>query len=267
VILFVKNFSVRKNISMLIMLVCGQGYANANNALYVATSNDVAKRIQLEVVSNNAANTNTIGYEQDSVIFQPVIHKESKKKKDAFVRPKGNYRTGNPGSLRDTGRALDVAVIGEGYFRVLTPRGPRYTLAGSGFVDANSTLVTGDGHPFASRDGQPILFPEQYSVVEVKSDGTVYADAQELGVIGIYSFAPGTELAKEGASMYFANKPGVLVDDTEATVASGVLRASNVNSTQTLTQVIELQRSAESSQELVKNISALERNTIAKMMK
>jgi flagellar basal body rod protein FlgG len=252
---------------MLIMLFLGHEYTSANNALYIATSNDVAKRIQLEVVSNNAANTNTIGYEQDSVIFQPIIHKESKKKKDAFVRPKGNYRTGNPGSLRDTGRPLDMAIIGEGYFRILTPRGPRYSLAGSGFVDANSTLVSGDGYPFASRDGQPILFPEQYSVVEIKPDGTVYADTQELGVVGIYSFAPGTELAKEGASLYSANNPGILLDDNESTVASGVLRASNVNSTQTLTQVIELQRSTESSQELVKNISSLERNAIAKMMK
>lgn len=249
------------------MLFFGHEYANANNALYIATSNDVAKKIQLEVVSNNAANSNTIGYEQDSVIFQPIIHKESKKKKDAFVRPKGNYRTGNPGSLKATGRALDMAVVGEGYFRVITPRGPRYTLAGSGLVDANNTLVTGDGYPFASRDGQPILFPEEYSVVEIKNDGTVYADAQELGIIGVYNFAPGTELAKEGASLYSANRPGVLLDDAEVTVASGVLRASNVNSTQTLTQVIELQRSAESSQELVKNISSLERNAIAKMMK
>ncbi len=263
----IKNGNVIRNIFVGAMILLGQECAIANNALYIATSNDVAKRIQLEVVSNNAANTNTIGYEQDSVIFKPIIHKESKKKKDAFVIPKGNYRTGDPGALRSTGRPLDMAIIGQGYFRVLTNRGVRYTLAGNAFVDSNNTLVNAEGYAFASRDGQPILFPENYTVIEVKSDGTIYADNQEVGVIGIYDFVPGTEMSKEGGSLYSASKPGYLLDDNISTVAGGVLRSSNVNSTQTLTQVIELQRSSEASQELVKNISGLERNAIAKMMK
>ena len=261
------KFSRVWDIFAAVMSLVSAGYACANNALYIATSNDVAKRIQLEVVSNNAANTNTIGYEQDSVIFRPIIHKESKTKKDAFVIPKGNYRTGEAGTLRSTGRVLDIAIIGQGYFRVLTPRGPRYTLAGASYVDANSALVTADGYSFSSKDGQPILFPETYAVIEIKPDGTIYADQEEVGAVGVYDFTPGTELVKEGHSLYSATKAAFLVDEDVSTVASGVLRSSNVNSTQTLTHVIELQRSVEASQDLVKNISGLERNAIAKIMK
>jgi len=250
------------------MLLSVKESAYANNALYIATSNDVAKRIHLDVISNNAANVNTVGYEQDNVIFKPVIHKESKAKHDAFVIPKGNYRAGEQGVLRQTGNPLDLAIVSErGYFMVLTPRGVRFTLAGKTLVDANSTLVTPDGYQLASRDGQPMLFPEQYTVIEVKNDGTIYADDQEVGVIGVFDFNAGTELVKEGSSLYSASKPALLIDADIVTIASGFLRTSNVNSTKILTEVIELQRSAASSQELVKNISSLERNAVAKLMK
>ncbi|MGV2432303.1 MAG UNVERIFIED_CONTAM: flagellar hook basal-body protein [Rickettsiaceae bacterium] len=251
---------------ILLMLVSNTSYSN--NSIYIATSNSIAKQAELEVTANNAANVNTPGYEEDSVIFQPRIHKESKSKSDAFVVPKGNYRKSSEAALNNTGNPLDMAIVGNnGYFMLLTPRGPRYSLSGAALIDNTNTLVNHDGYPFANRDGQPILFPENYDTVEIRQDGTIYAGLEEVGMIGVFSFLPNTEITREGNSLYMASTQGFALDEGEATIASGALRGSNVNQTKVLTDMIELQRSNEASQELIKNIAALERATISKTLK
>lgn len=246
-------------------MLCGDVFAN--NGIYIATSNSMARQKQLEVTSNNAANSNTPGFEQDNTVFEQRKHKSSRKKKEAYVVLKGNYHTNDPGPLKSTDRPLDMAVVGKGYFMLLTPQGPRYTLDGRGIIDANSTLVNHNGFPFASRDGAPILFPEGYRVLEVLSDGTVFADEEEIGIVGVFDFFPKTTLAKVGDNMYQASRLGFAIQDGEATIASGYIRGSNVNSTKVLTDVIELQRSNEASMELLKNMASMEKNTISKLTK
>jgi len=241
--------------------------AFANNGLYIATSNNMARQKQLEVTSNNAANINTVGFEQDNTVFEQRKLKSSKKKKEAYVIIKGNYHTNDQGPLKQTNRPLDMAVVGNGYFMVLTPKGPRYTLDGRGIISGNNTLVNHDGHPYSDREGQPIIFPEQRNVLDILSDGTVFADEEEIGIIGVFDFLPKTKLAKEGDNLYSSSNLGFVLEGEDVTVASGYLRGSNVNSTKVLTDMIELQRSNESSLELIKNIASMEKNTISKLTK
>ncbi len=256
-----------RHVNLLFVSMIGALHASANNALYIATSNDIAKRVQLEVVANNVANGNTIGYEQDSVVFKPIEHKESKSKTDAFVKPEGNYKTGGMGPLKVTGRSLDMAIAGPGYLQVITPRGPRYTLDGSALIDAQYRLVNHDGFPFASQTGQPIVLPENYTAIVITPDGTLYADEQQIDIIGIFDFPAGTEIAREGSSLYYANAVPFILDEEISRLEMGSLRASNVNSARALTDMIELQRSSETSQKLVTDIANLERRSITSIMK
>lgn len=241
--------------------------ANANNSSYIAISNSISKQKHLEVVSNNAANINTIGFEQDNIVFEQRNHKETKRKTDAFVVTKGNYHTNQIGPLKPTGRVFDMAIVGNAYFMLLTPAGPRYTLNGAAMLDNTNTLVNHDGYPFASKDGQPIIFPDTYRTMQIEDDGTIYADIDEVGIIGMFGFPNNTQFTKEGDSRYISNRLGVPVDDGSVKLASGYLRGSNVSSTKVLTEVIDLQRSSDTSNELVKNIGALERNMITRIMK
>lgn len=250
---------------LLSFMLCTAAFAN--NGIYIATSNNMARQKQLEVTSNNAANAATIGFEQDNTVFEQRKHKSSKRKKEAYVIIKGNYHTSDQGGLKQTNRPLDMAVIGKGYFMVITPKGPRYTLDGRGIINGNNILVNHDNYPYASRDEQPIVFPEQYKTLEILNDGTVFADEEEIGLVGVFDFQPGTELAKEGNNLYSASNLGFILEGENVTVAGGYLRESNVNSTKVLTDVIELQRSNEVSQEMVKNIASMEQNTISKLTK
>lgn len=241
----------------------------ANNASYIAISNDIAKNTQLDVISNNAANANTVGYEQDDVIYQKVDKKESKSKINSFVVPHGNYRKSEIGGLKATNNPLDLAIIGPGYFKILTPRGPRYTLAGHFLINNQNVIVNTSGYPVAGQGGGPIVLPDKrdYLLLEVAADGTVYADDLQVDAIGVFGFAPNAELSREGLGLYASTKADVALGNDIATIQSGTLRTSNVNSTKVLTNMIELERSAEVSRQLVTDLANLERNAVSKIMK
>ena len=59
--------------------------ATANNASYIALSNQIARKTQLEVVSNNVANSNTVGFEQDTILFRNVDLKQGSKRNNSFI--------------------------------------------------------------------------------------------------------------------------------------------------------------------------------------
>lgn len=259
-----------RNIVLLLTILLFSALAFANNASYIAISNDIAKQIHLEVVANNAANIHTIGFEQDDVIYKEVTKKETKNKTNTFVVPRGNYRKNEVGGLKVTNNPLDLAIIGKGYFKILTPRGPRYSLAGNFLINGENILVNPLGYPVASPAGQVILMPEksEYKSLYVAPDGTIYADNNQIDIVGIFDFPPSVILTKEGGNLYASNKNDIILDaGGSSTIQSGSLRTSNVNSTKVLTNMIELERSAESSRQLVNDLANLERNSVARIMK
>jgi flagellar basal-body rod protein FlgF len=251
------------------LFILYSSYALASHAPYIAISNDIAKQDQLNVVANNAANVNTIGFEQDDMIYKTVDKKESKKKTNSFVIPRGNFRKNEEGGLKVTENPLDLAIVGRGYFKILTSRGPRYTLAGHFIISSQNIIVNSQGYPLANQNGQPIVLPDKrdYLLIQVTADGTVYTDTNQADAVGIFGFPPNTVLAREGSGFYASNKPDIKLDTDTSTIKSGVLRTSNVNSTKVLTNMIELERSADASRQLVTDLANLERSAVSKIMK
>ncbi len=258
-----------KTILALLLAISSACVSYASNAPYIAISNDIAKQAQLDVVANNAANIHTPGFEQDDVIYKKVDKAESKNKTNSFVVPRGNYRKSEIGGLKVTNNPLDLAIIGHGYFKILTPRGPRYTLAGHFMLNSQNVIVNPEGYPVASKGGQAIVLPDKkdYSLIAVSADGTVNADTTQVEAIGIFGFSPNTELTREGAGLYVSARPDIELGNDVATIQGGALRASNVNSTKVLTHMVELERSADASRQLVTDLANLERSAIAKIMK
>ena len=119
--------------NLLAIFLCNTGLAN--NTSYIALSNHIAQRNKLEVSANNTANVNTIGYEADGVIFRNVDLKQSSSRSNSFVYADGTYSSESSGPVKMIHRPLDMAIAGYGYFKVLTPRGERYTLNGAAFLN------------------------------------------------------------------------------------------------------------------------------------
>ena len=139
--------------------------------------------LRQEILANDLANASTAGFKRDglSVAGQPVPPAEP-----TFamlgMTPNDHYTVTqwtdySPGPIRDTGRSLDVAIDGPGFFVVQTPRGLRYTRAGGLTVDRAGLLTTAAGYPLMGGGG-PIAV--RSTGLSFSATGEIYDDGQIL---------------------------------------------------------------------------------------
>ena len=128
-------------------------------ALRTAATGMAAQQLNVEVISNNIANMNTVGFKKQSAVFEDLLY-QTLEQPGAQSSDQGNivptgvqigagvkagsvYRITGQGTLTKTGNALDLAINGQGYFQVLLPTGETaYTRAGNFSVNAPGP----DGH-------------------------------------------------------------------------------------------------------------------------
>lgn len=261
----VKMFSLVRILSLLLVtkVVLLTNVAWSNNATYITLSNQIARSTQLNVTSNNVANVNTTGYEADNVIFSTVNSTTIDRKKNAFVYTNGVYRTMKKGSFKNTGNPFDIAVEGDGYFKILTPNGPRYTLDGAMVPSAAGILVNLNGFPYASRDSLPIEIPLAFGSAEITRDGSVYIDNELVGNVGVFVIQNQDAVVKEGDNL-FASLDGDQVEE-DPRVRNKALRASNVNSAKAMAELVELQRAVSATNNVMSHAMDSERAAINKM--
>jgi flagellar basal-body rod protein FlgF len=251
--------------SLMLELFLGYNSVFANNTSYIALSNQIARKRQLEVVANNAANTNTTGYEQDEVLFRKVDTKQNSKRNNSFVWAETTYKNADSGALKVTNRPLDIAIGGDGYLKVITPRGARYTLDGSMIINNQNILVNIDGYPYSSVDGEAIVLPENFQRIDVSEDGTIYVDDEDVAIIGVFGFKESDPFIKEGGNLYKAAATDFLLEDY--TVISGAIRQSNVNPTLVMAKMVEMQRSVGMTNNMISDISELDKTVITRLGK
>lgn len=230
----------------------------ANNGAYITLSNQIAHKNQLEVISNNLANINTIGFQEDSVIMQHANLGNSKNN-NSFVNAAATYNSANPGPLKQTGRELDVAIAGDGYFSIQTLRGPRYTLNGAFIINRDNILTNSFGNPVLSIDSDLLEIPDQFNSIAIAKNGAIFVDEEEIGTIGVFDFINKNSLLKEGENLLIATEEPIVSE--ESTIISGMLRSSNVNSPVALSQMVELQRSYGQASNLMGKIHDIEKSS------
>jgi flagellar basal-body rod protein FlgF len=257
-----KNPNIWNTVIFFVIWACGCS-AYASNIGYITLSNQVARKTELNVVANNVANVKTPGYEMDGVVFSPINKKATNRKDNSFVYSDGFYSAEGLGPLQRTGNPLDIAIEGGGYFKILTPNGPRYTLNGSMVISQDNVLVNAYGAPYAGRDNAPILLPEQIGSLEINQNGVIYINDEEVGSIGVFTFPQKFSLVKEGNNVYYSKTGDILVEDPR--IISGSIRGSNVNSAKSMTELIELERAVSTTNSLMSDINNLERSAISKM--
>ena len=108
-----------------------------SSALYMAASGAMTHQMRLDVLSNNLANINTLGYKADEVVFRVPEEEELQQntltesnfvlQSDLFpsLIPTGTRTDLSAGQLKATGNALDLSIEGQGFFTVQTPEGTR----------------------------------------------------------------------------------------------------------------------------------------------
>lgn len=219
--------------------------------LYVAMNG--AKQIQAQQATNshNLANANTTGFRADFDTLRslPVYGPGNASRVFSVDERSGiNFDTGE---VTQTGRDLDISIIGEGFIAVQAPDGSEaYTRAGDLRVVNGGLLQTGAGISVMGNDG-PIALPP-YEKLDIAADGTlsiipVGQDASALAVIDrIKLVNPPIEDLEKSLDGLIRSREGVEINpDASVRIASGTVEGSNVNSVSELINMIELARKFE----------------------
>jgi flagellar basal-body rod protein FlgG len=183
-----------------------------------------------QVVANNLANANTDAFKVDRVTARVFDGSES---------PVPVQETDfQQGVLRDTGRPLDLALEGEGFFVVQTENGERLTRGGSFRLDAGGQLMDSLGAPVLGKEG-PITIAG--GAVEVLSDGAVMVDGAVLDTLRIETVEDLSTLMKEGSGRYLADGPTTAPGLGQTEVQQGFVEEANLDPVTSMVELVKIQ--------------------------
>lgn len=244
-------------------------------SLYTSASGLAAQQYNLDVIANNLANVSTNGFKKSRANFEDLIYQTQR---EAGTQTGSNSQLPSgtqvglgvsvgttstqhtQGTLQNTGNPSDLALRGDGFFKVQLPDGSfAYSRAGNFQIDGTGKLVTQQGYAV-----QPdIAIPTNRESVSIGPDGTVSvrlsgqtAD-QKVGQITISSFVNPAGLKAMGGNLYqVTTASGDAQEGTPgtqglATIGSGMLEASNVDTVEEIVKMIIVQRAYDSNSKVI----------------
>lgn len=235
------------------------------NASYIGLSRLSTMRRNLDVIANNLANMNSNAYKGERVMFEEYLDRGDRRNPVSFVTDTAVLRDVRVGKLEQTGNPLDLAINGSGYFTIDTPQGRRFTRDGHFRLDDDRRLVTSGGHPVLDNRGREIKFPEgQADRAAISVDGTVTVGQEQVGKIDLVSFANEQTLRKTSQGLYATDQEPQAAPQT-STIAQNALEASNVEPIIEMTNMIELLRQYQNTQNLMDQEHDRLRRTIERL--
>lgn len=213
---------------------------------YIALSGMRSRLDELDRLSADIANAATAGYKTerttDAQADRPAFAAVLKTAID--VMPGGRRLNVTPGPLNTTGRELDFAIEGAGFFVVQSASGPRYTRNGRFSVTDDGTLVTMDGSEVLGAGGPLKIGPGKLTV---DTDGTIHTGETVSGKLSIVQFDDPSQLMRESGALFRANgpEPSPVVN---ASVKGGALEESNVSVVERVAELTTVTRSFEALQ-------------------
>ncbi len=222
---------------------------------YVALSRLAAQQRALDVTAANLANASTPGFKASRVLFTDWLSAQTGadtlrgERKVAFTQDRATYRELQPGPLQHTGNPLDLAISGNGYFTVNTPRGPRLTRAGHFTPLADGAIGDLEGNSLLDAAGQPIRLSPNDTDITITADGTVSSQSGEIGRIGIVQPADPNRMTAEGARTLRADSDTASVPTPK--LVQGAVEDSNVQPILETTRMMDDLRSFQFTSEFV----------------
>ena len=238
-------------------------------SLWTAASGMQAQTINIDVVANNLANVNTTGFKKSRADFQDLLYATLREPGSASssdtqvptgiqigqgARPVATQKIFSQGDYKFTQNELDMAIEGDGFFKIMQPNGEEaYTRAGSFKIDSDGRIVTSDGYAMEPE----ISIPIDTVAVSIGTDGTVSvqqagnAESSEIGRVDIASFTNPAGLKSIGRNLYLPTSAsgdsitGTPGEDGLGTISQGYLEMSNVSVVDEMVNMITAQRAYE----------------------
>jgi len=220
---------------------------------------------EIQVVANNIANSSTTGYRSEGLIFSEYVKSAPGQESLSMGRASIRNTSLEQGTLNQTNGSFDLAIEGDGFFMVETPAGNRLTRAGNFTPNAEGDLVTADGYRVLDAGQAPMFVPGDAETISFGSDGTLSADGQQLGQIGLFVPDEEAQILREDGVMFRVE--GETLPAGGAQVLQGFLEGSNVSTINQLARMIEVQRAYEMGQSFLDNEDKRIRAAIDNLMK
>jgi flagellar basal-body rod protein FlgG len=225
-----------------------------------------AEQVDLDSISNNLANVNTVGFKRSSPVFETLLYQQHIQPGAASsgntLYPSGyNLGTGvrvaatvpilTQGNLKQTNNPLDMAIEGAGYLQVLQPDGQiAYTRDGAMQLNQNGQLVTADGYQVLPN----ITIPASATSVTIAPDGTISVttpgsnNATQVGQITLANFINPQGLQPIGNNLFLqTSSSGAAITGNPqnqglGSINQGYLEDSNTNVVNSMVDLISAER-------------------------
>ena len=238
------------------------------NGLYTSAIGMISQMKKIDVVTNNIANANTIGFKKDNTIIQSFSEQLLKrfdgslKKTGKVVDEIGKVSYGNfisqvytdfsNGSLTRTDGIYDIAIDGNGFFSVKFINEnnevvEKYTRDGSFTLNNERKLVTKDGYLVLGENGEITIPDGEFSI---SSDGSIYCEGEFIDKLKLQNISNTETLRKFGDNLYDAT------DETEfsgfnGTILQNYLENSNINIVSEMVDMINISRIYEANSKMI----------------
>jgi flagellar basal-body rod protein FlgF len=241
-----------------------------DNAIYVALSRQMTLRRELDVTANNIANVDTAGFKVESLMVKTDPQVSANPQDPAgplkYVLDDGVARDFGQGALHQTDRPLDVGIEGDGFFKVQTPQGERYTRDGRFTMTADGRLATASGALLQGEGGDITVDPTK-GEVSIAADGTISQGATKVGKLTVVEFPNKGDLEKDGDNLYRNTTNLAPTTASSAVLHQGMLESSNVNAVLQVTRLIEISRAYESISKMMEQTAELDRGAVQRLGK
>src|SRR5512142_992025 len=235
-------------------------------ALHTAATGMAAQELSVQVISNNIANLRTTGFKRQTASFQDLIYEHIRRVGaqasdqgtilpvgidiGGGVKTVGTPRQMTQGTLSQTGNDLDLAITGEGFFKIQMPDGTfQYTRDGTFQMDNQGRIVTAQGNPV-----QPtITIPQNASGLTVSEQGQVsvtlpgQTSSSIIGQIGVTRFINKAGLQPVGSNQFTETpssgppQDGVANQEGYGSITQGSLEQANVDVVSEMSDLIAAQ--------------------------
>ena len=245
-------------------------------ALYAAATGMAAQELNVQVISNNIANLRTTGYKRQQVHFQDLLYQNLRRSGSSTsdqntilpaglalgsgVKTTSTARAMTQGPLAQTDKDYDVAIRGEGFFRVRLPDGrTAYSRDGSFDLDAQGQMVTRDGYLL----DPGVTVPNTATSVQISATGAVQATLpgqtapQALGQFQMARFVNKVGLESIGDNLFVetaasgAAITGLPGSEGFGNLQQNYLEEANVNAVTEISSLIAAQRAYEMNSKVV----------------
>ena len=215
------------------------------SGLYVTLSAQVTLDRRLQTIATNIANQSTPGYRAEEVDFKSLVSR-SGDTPVAFVSHGASHISRKPGVPFKTDNPLDVAVQGDCWLALQTPKGTVYTRDGRMRMQASGALQSVSGYAILDAGNSPIVLDPDAGPVTIAQDGMITQGGRQIGAIGLFSLDNAAKLKRSDNSSVISNKPATPVLDFSTNgVAQGYVEGANVNPLLEMEKLIMLSRTFE----------------------